>query len=90
MYHYIGKQVLVHLYDRTGVAVGSVRGRVADVALNVEVAEGMRKDLVYVVDIDTGSEDHPYKNSAGTEGESWFAVQDVEILEMDKPRLFWN
>lgn len=90
MYHLIGKQVLVHLYTRDGVAIGTVRGRVADVAEDVEVAEGMKKDLVYVVDIDTGDEDTPYRNSAGTEGESWFAVQDVEVIEEDSPRLFMN
>ena len=56
----------------------------------VEVADGMKKDLVYVVDIDTGDADTPYTNSAGAEGESWFAVQDVEIIEDDAPRLFTN
>ncbi|NNF04372.1 MAG: hypothetical protein HKN17_07895 [Rhodothermales bacterium] len=90
MYHLIGKRVLVHLYTREGIAIGTVKGRVADVAEDVEVAEGMRKDLVYVVDIHTGDEDSPYKNSAGAEGESWFAVQDVEVIEDDSPRLFMN
>ena len=90
MYHFIGKKVLVHLYTRDGIAIGTVRGRVADVAEDVEVAEGMKKDLVYVVDIDTGDEDQPYTNSAGTEGESWFAVQDVEIIDDEQPRLFMN
>jgi hypothetical protein len=90
MYHLIGKQVRVHLYSREGIAVGSITGRVADVAEGVEVAEGMKKDLVFVVDIDTGDPETPYKNSAGMEGESWFAVQDIEIVEEDKPRLFSN
>lgn len=90
MYHLIGKQVLVHLYTKDGMAIGTVRGRVADVAEDVEVADGMKKDLVYVVDIDTGDEESPYTNSAGAEGESWFAVQDVEVIEEDSPRLFMN
>ena len=90
MYYLIGKQVRVHLYSRDGHAVGSVTGRVADVAEAVEVAEGMRKDLVFVVDIDSGDPDTPYKNSAGMEGESWFAVQDIEVIDDDRPRLFTN
>jgi len=90
VYHFIGKQVRVHLYSRDGVAVGSISGRVADVAEAVEVADGMKKDLVLVVDIDTGDEETPYKNSAGMEGESWFAVQDIEIIEEEGPRLFSN
>ncbi|MDE2997164.1 MAG: hypothetical protein OXT73_10585 [Bacteroidota bacterium] len=90
MYYLIGKQVRVHLYRRDGHAVGSVTGRVADVAEAVEVAEGMRKDLVFVVDIDSGDPDTPYKNSAGMEGESWFAVQDIEVIDDDRPRLFTN
>lgn len=90
MYQFIGKRVLVHLYSREGIAVGTVEGRVADVAKAVEVAEGMKKDLVFVVDIETGDPDNPYKNSAGMEGESWFAIQDIEILDDEKPRLFSN
>ena len=90
MYHFIGKQVRVHLYSRDGTAVGSITGRVADVAEGVEVADGMKKDLVLVVDIDTGDPETPYKNSAGMEGESWFAVQDIEIIDEDRPRLFEN
>ncbi len=90
MYQFIGKRVLVHLYSREGIAVGTVEGRVADVAKAVEVAEGMKKDLVFVVDIQTGDPENPYKNSAGMEGESWFAIQDIEILDDEKPRLFTN
>ncbi|NCZ64272.1 MAG: hypothetical protein EBY62_10890, partial [Cellvibrionales bacterium] len=48
------KQVRVHLYSREGITVGSITGRVADIAEGVEVADGMKKDLVFVVDIDTG------------------------------------
>jgi len=90
MYHFIGKQVRVHLYSREGIAVGTITGRVADIAKSVEVADGMKKDLVLVVDIKTGDPEAPYKNSAGMEGESWFAVQDVEIMDDEKPRLFSN
>ena len=52
MYHLVGKRVRVHLYDRRGVTLGSIEGRVADFAPEVEVAAGMKKDLVYVVDIE--------------------------------------
>lgn len=90
MYHLIGKHVRVHLYSREGITVGSITGRVADVAEGVEVAEGMKKDLVFVVDIETGDPEAPYKNSAGMEGESWFAIQDIEVIEEDGPRLFSN
>ena len=90
MYHLIGKQVRVHLYSREGITVGSITGRVADIAEGVEVADGMKKDLVFVVNIDTGDPEAPYKNSAGMEGESWFAIQDIEVIEEDGPRLFSN
>lgn len=90
MFHLIGKQVRVHLYSREGITVGSITGRVADIAEGVEVADGMKKDLVFVVDIDTGDPESPYKNSAGMEGESWFAIQDIEVIEEDGPRLFSN
>lgn len=90
MYQLIGKQVRVHLYSRQGIAVGTVTGRVADFAPKVEVASGMQKDLVYVVDIETGDPEVPYTNSTGQENESWFAVQDVEVIDEDKPRLFSN
>jgi hypothetical protein len=90
IYNFIGKHVRVHLYDRQGVALGTLTGRVADVAPGVEVAPGMKKDLAYVVDIKTGDPEVPYRNSAGDEHESWFAIQDLEVVEADKPRLFPN
>jgi hypothetical protein len=90
MYNLIGKRVLVHLYNQAGIVLGTVRGRVADVATAVEVAPGMKKDLVYVVDIETGDPETPYRNSAGGENESWFAVQDVEVVDEESPRLFMN
>jgi hypothetical protein len=88
-YHLIGKRVQVHLYDRAGRMVGTVRGRVADVSFGVEVAPGMKKDLAYIVDIETGGEE-PYTNSAGGENESWFALQDLEVIDDEQPRLFMN
>ena len=88
-YHLIGKRVQVHLYNRAGQMVGAVQGRVADVSLSVEVAPGIKKDLAYVIDIETGGEE-PYKNSAGGENESWFAIQDLEVINDEQPRLFMN
>lgn len=90
MYDLIGKRVRIHLYDKNGIVLGTVLGRVADVAAAVEVSEGMKKDLAYVVDLETGDPEVPYKNSMGEENESWFAIQDVEIIDEDSPRLFVN
>jgi hypothetical protein len=90
MYNFIGKRVRVHLYNRDGIALGVVEGRVADVARGVEIAEGMKKDLAYVVDIETGDPDVPYRNSTGEANESWFALQDLEVIEDEGPRLFTN
>jgi hypothetical protein len=90
VYELIGKRVRVHLYTRQGIAVGTVEGRVADFAPRVEVSAGMFKDLVYVVDITTGDPDVPYRNSAGEQNESWFAVQDIEVLDEERPRIFSN
>ena len=94
-YDLIGKTVIVHLYDREGHMLGTLRGRVADVSFDVEVAPGMTKDLAYVVDIETGATDEegqpvPYTNSTGGENESWFAVQDLEVVEDDGLRFFAN
>lgn len=89
MYSLIGKRVRVHLYNRDGMVVGAVFGRVADFSASVEVSAGMTKDLVFVVDIETGDPEVPYSNSAGGENESWFAVQDVEVID-EGPRLFSN
>ena len=94
-YDLIGKHVRVHLYDHAGRILGAVQGRVADVSYDVEVAPGMTKDLAYVVDIETGVTDEegeplPYQNSAGGENESWFALQDLEVIEEDQPRFFAN
>ena len=90
MYDLVGKRVRVHLYNRNGISVGVVEGRVADVARAVEVADGMKKDLAYVVDITTEDPDIPYKNSSGEENESWFALQDIEVIDNERPRIFTN
>ena len=90
MYSLIGKRVLVHLYNQHGHVLGTLEGRVADFAPDVEVGPNMKKDLVYVVDISTGDPETPYKNSAGEENESWFAVQDIEVIDDNKPRFFAN
>ncbi|MBO6574053.1 MAG: hypothetical protein JJ896_01440 [Rhodothermales bacterium] len=89
-YTLVGKQVRVHLYNRAGITLGTVTGRVADYAPRVQVAPGMHKDLVYVVDIETGDPEVPYTNSSGEDNESWFAVQDIEVIEGEGPRLFTN
>ena len=98
-YHLVGKRVRVHLYTRDGLLLGAIEGRVADVSPGVTVgqdAEGrdIMKDLVYVVDIEPGrgpdGEAVPYTNSAGAEGEGWFAVQDVTVVEDGGPTLFAN
>ncbi|NNF57296.1 MAG: hypothetical protein HKN04_03560 [Rhodothermaceae bacterium] len=88
-YDLVGKRVRVHLYDRAGRLLGTLEGRVADVSAGVPVGksasgETINKDLAYVVDImpvaNPEGEPTAYKNSAGTEGEGWFAIQDLTIL----------
>lgn len=85
-YHLIGKRVRVHLYSREGRVLGSLEGRVADFAADVPVGrsaqtgEEVKKDLVWVVDIET-PDGEAYTNSTGTENEGWFAVQDVQIVD---------
>ncbi len=90
MYDLIGKRVRVHLYNRDGITLGSLMGRVADVAEAVQVAPGMKKDLAYVIDIETGDPDVPYRSSSGMENEGWFAIQDIEVVDDEKPRFFTN
>lgn len=98
-YALVGKRVRVHLYTHAGRLLGAIEGRVADVSPGVTVgqdAEGrdLVKDLVYVVDISAGvdaeGEEVPYTNSAGVEGEGWFAVQDLTVLPDAGPALFSN
>ena len=89
MYHLLGVQVVVYLYNSDGIMVSQIQGRVADVARQVEVAPGLKKDLAYVVDIKTDDE-APFRNSAGTENEGWFAIHDMEVIQDEGPRWFVN
>ena len=98
-YALVGKRVRVHLYTHSGRVLGAIEGRVADVSPGVTVGTDdagrpIVKDLVYVVDIAPGrnaeGEPVPYTNSAGDEGEGWFAVQDVTVLPDAGPPLFAN
>ena len=95
----VGKRVRVHLYTREGQILGAIEGRVADVSGGVVVGRDgagreIRKDLAYVVDIAPArgpdGEPVPYQNSAGGEGEGWFAVQDVTVLPDAGPALSTN
>ena len=98
-YSLVGKRVRVHLYTREGTLLGAIEGRAADVSPGVVVGTDgggreIKKDLVYVVDIEPGrdaqGEPVPYANSAGGEGEGWFAVQDVSVVAGDGPPTFAN
>lgn len=98
-YDFIGKRVRVHLYTREGQLLGAIEGRVADASAGVVVGQDgagrdIRKDLVYVVGIEPGrgadGEPVPYQNSAGGEGEGWFAVQDVTVVPDAGPALSAN
>ena len=89
-YSFVGKRVRVHLYDRMGQVLGVIVGRVADVAGDVPVGKDsagkeIRKDLAYVVDIESGDPEVPYRNSAGEQNEGWFAVQDIQVIEERLP-----
>lgn len=92
-YSLVGKRVRVHLYDRHGILLGAIEGRVADVAENVNVArkEGDEnfRDLAYVVEIsplrDEEGNEVPYKGPAGNEGEGWFAIPDIQVMDEEAP-----
>jgi hypothetical protein len=74
-YHLVGKRVRVHLYDREGRMVGTTEGRVSDFSAQVQVAPDIKKDLVYVTEMEYKS---PHLEA---EGEGWFAVQDVSVVD---------
>lgn len=89
-YSLLRKRVRVHLYDRQGVSLGTIVGRVADVARNVPVGKNpdgteIKKDLAYVIEIESSDPETPFKNSAGEENEGWFALQDLQVIEGDLP-----
>lgn len=97
-YDLVGQRVRAHLYDHSGRLLGTLEGRVADVAKAVSVGKDaagteIKKDLAYVVDIEPlpgpDGEPVPYTNSAGTESEGWFAVQDLTVVG-DGPSLSMN
>jgi hypothetical protein len=97
-YSILGKRARVLLYDRAGRVLGVLEGRIADVTRRVPVGRDpdgneIKKDLVYLVDIEPGRDEEgnsvPFKNSAGTESEGWFAIQDITILD-DSIALFRN
>lgn len=98
-YSLIGKRARVVLYTRSGLVLGTIEGRVADVTEKVPVGRDpqtgkeIRKDLAYLVDIEPLRDPEgnvvPYTNSAGTENEGWFAVQDLVLVE-DHAGLFRN
>jgi hypothetical protein len=99
-YSLIGKRVRVLLYDRAGRALGTIEGRVADVTAQVPVGRDpatgkeIKKDLAYLIDIeplkDAENNEVPYKNSAGSESEGWFAVQDLTVIEETGGAVFRN
>lgn len=98
-YSFVGKRVRVHLYTHEGFLIRAIEGRVADISPAVTVGQDAAgrdivKDLVYVVDIEPGSDEEgnpvPYKNSAGVDSEGWFAVQDVTVIEDGGHTLFAN
>ena len=77
--------------SRTGSFVPPVETRrpVGKDAAGTEI----KKDLAYLVDIEPlpgpDGDPVPYTNSAGTEGEGWFAVQDLTVVG-DGPSLPLN
>ncbi len=81
MYSLIGKQVRVYLYTRRGEMMGPISGRVADVAADVEVRPGMKKDLAFVINIEVPEGEVPYRHVYEKRDEGWFAIQDMEIIE---------
>jgi hypothetical protein len=93
-YRFVGKRARVHLYTREGILLGVIEGRVADVAKAVPVGQDdqgreIKKDLAYLVDIEPGKNEEgetvAYKNTAGTENEGWFALQDLQVIDDENP-----
>lgn len=80
LYEYMNKEVIVTLYTKSGAMLDRVKGRVADVSSKVKVAEGIKKDLAYVVGIEGYESPHLDQASEG-----WFAISDLEIVDDDKP-----
>lgn len=93
---HLGDHVRVHLYNREGLLFKTIKGKVSDFAPETEVAPGMKKDLVWVTDI----EGYERPNDLGEleeQDEGWFPVTDVEKVREEEAtdalitgRLFMN
>jgi hypothetical protein len=88
-----GDRVRVHLYDRQGQLLGAIEGVASDFAPNTEVAPGIKKNLIWVTQI----QDYQRPNEVGepqSADEGWFADTDIERLEdaggQQPVRLFTN
>jgi hypothetical protein len=84
-----GDRVRVHLYTREGLLLGSIEGTVSDFSPNTEVAPGVRKNLVWVTNIE-GYERPNELGEPEAADEGWFADTDIEKIDEDRPRLFSN
>ncbi len=84
-----GDRVRVHLYTREGLLLGSIEGTVSDFSPNTEVAPGVRKNLVWVTNIEGYERPNELGESEAAD-EGWFADTDIEKIEEDRPRLFSN
>ncbi len=84
-----GDRVRVHLYTREGLLLGSIEGTVSDFSPNTEVAPGVRKNLVWVTNIE-GYERPNELGELESADEGWFADTDIEKIEEDRPRFFAN
>lgn len=84
-----GDRVRVHLYTREGLLIGSIEGTVSDFSPNTEVAPGVRKNLVWVTNIE-GYERPNELGEPEPADEGWFADTDIEKIEEDRPRFFAN
>ena len=84
-----GDRVRVHLYTREGLLIGSIEGTVSDFSPNTEVAPGVRKNLVWVTNIE-GYERPNELGEPETADEGWFADTDIEKIDEDRPRIFSN
>ena len=84
-----GDRVRVHLYTREGILLGSIEGTVSDFSPNTEVAPGVRKNLVWVTNIEGYERPNEIGESEAAD-EGWFADTDIEKIDEEGPRLFSN
>ena len=88
----LGDRVRVHLYTHQGIVIKTIEGTISDFAPDTEVAPGVRKNLVYVTNI----QDYARPNREGElepADEGWFADTDIEKVEDEEeggPRFFAN